>query len=70
MQSFFFLIVVLDKRFLTKMSMLHKKEYQHFLIRYYKSIDYVSYLASATKKRLLVIYKTFDKNNQPIFFSH
>jgi hypothetical protein len=28
--------------------MLHKKESEHFLIRYYKSIDYVSYLASVT----------------------
>jgi hypothetical protein len=28
--------------------MLHKKECEHFLIRYYKIIDYVSYLTSAT----------------------
>jgi hypothetical protein len=48
MQRFFFLIVVLDKRFFNKISMLHKKECEHFLIRYYKSIGYVSYLASAT----------------------
>jgi hypothetical protein len=48
MQRFFFLIVVLDKRFFNKISMLHKKECEHFLIRYYKSIDYVFNLDSAT----------------------
>jgi hypothetical protein len=28
--------------------MSYKKECEHFLIRYYKNIAYVSYLASAT----------------------
>jgi hypothetical protein len=67
MQRFFFLIIVLDKRFFNKTSMLHKKMWTLFLIRYYKSIGYVSYLASAA---LLVIYKNFDKNNKIIISSH
>jgi hypothetical protein len=45
--------------------MLHKKECEHVLIRYYKSTDYVSYLASTT-----TCDKKNDKNNQPIISYH